>query len=83
MALQNVPRVHNLAEGEAVQTGSPRVLYLDGLRNIIREGLIDPEIDDVFNIVSDWIKTNDLLQGSTGARSMSQWRVGSGFIPVD
>jgi hypothetical protein len=28
-------------------------------------GRIDPEIDDIFNVVSDWMETNDLLQGST------------------
>lgn len=54
-----------IADEEAFQTTGPRVLYLDGFRNIIREGRIDPEIDDIFNVVSDWMESNDLLQGST------------------
>lgn len=54
-----------ITDEEAFQTGGLRVLYLDGFRNIIREGRMDPEIDDIFNVVSDWMETNDLLQGST------------------
>ena len=41
------------------------MLYLDDLRNIIREGRIDPEIDVIFNLVTDWMETNELLEGST------------------
>ncbi|KAJ5674420.1 uncharacterized protein N7477_004354 [Penicillium maclennaniae] len=54
-----------IADEEAFQTGGPRMLYLDGFRNIIREGRLDTEIDDIFNVVGDWMETNDLLQGST------------------
>jgi hypothetical protein len=54
-----------IADEEAFQTGGLRVLYLDGFRNIIREGRIDPEIDDISNLVTDWMETNELLEGST------------------
>lgn len=54
-----------IADEEAFQTGGLRVLYLDGFRNIIREGRIDPEVHDIFNLVTDWMETNELLEGST------------------
>ncbi|KAJ6133846.1 hypothetical protein N7523_000168 [Penicillium sp. IBT 18751x] len=54
-----------IADEEAFQTGGPRVLYMDWFRNIIREGRLDPEIDDLFVVFSDWMEPNDLLQGST------------------
>lgn len=41
-----------LVDKEAFRYGGLRVLYLDGFRDIVREGRIDPDVDDVFNVVS-------------------------------
>ncbi|KAJ5210913.1 Short-chain dehydrogenase/reductase SDR [Penicillium cf. griseofulvum] len=40
-----------IADEEAFRSGSPQVVYLDGFRNIIREVCIDPEIDDIDNVI--------------------------------
>lgn len=54
-----------LADEEAFRSRSLRVLYLDGFRNIVREGRMDPVDDDVFNMIGIWMETNDFLQNST------------------
>ncbi|KOS37440.1 hypothetical protein ACN38_g11759 [Penicillium nordicum] len=54
-----------LADEEAFRSGSLYVLYLDGFRNVIREGRMDPEIHDLFGVVGTWVETNEFLEGST------------------
>ncbi|CDM38346.1 unnamed protein product [Penicillium roqueforti FM164] len=49
-----------LADLEAVQSGSLRLLYLDGFRNIVREGRLDSEIDDLFGVVTNRYTEEDL-----------------------
>lgn len=41
-----------ITDEEAFQLGSLQLLYLDGFRNIIREGRLDPEIDGLFGVIS-------------------------------
>jgi hypothetical protein len=52
-----------LADQEAFQSGSLRLLYLDGFRNVVREGRLDPEIDDLFGVISKWMDS-ELLENS-------------------
>ncbi|CAG8130201.1 unnamed protein product [Penicillium salamii] len=54
-----------LADEEAFRSGSLYVLYLDGFRNVIREGRMDPEIHDLFGVIGTWMETNEFLEGST------------------
>ncbi|KAJ6189089.1 hypothetical protein N7519_003997 [Penicillium mononematosum] len=67
MELQNYATVTYLiiADEEAFRSGSLRVLYLDGFRNIIREGRMDPVDDDIFNVIGIWMETDEFLQSST------------------
>jgi hypothetical protein len=66
MELQNYATMTYLiiADEEAFLSGSLRVLYLDGFRNIIREGRMDP-VDDIFNVIGLWMETDEFLQSST------------------
>ncbi|KAJ5696873.1 hypothetical protein N7536_007285 [Penicillium majusculum] len=52
-----------LMDQEAYQSGNPLLLYLDGFRNIVREGRLDPEIDDLFGIISKWMDS-ELLENT-------------------
>ncbi|KAJ5555618.1 hypothetical protein N7535_008052 [Penicillium sp. DV-2018c] len=52
-----------LADQEAFQSGSLRLLYLDGFRNVVREGRLDPESDDLFGVISKWMDS-ELLENS-------------------
>ena len=52
-----------LADQEAFQSGSLRLLYLDGFRKIVRESRLDPEIDDLFGVISKWMDS-ELLENS-------------------
>lgn len=52
-----------LADEEAFRSGSLRLLYLDGFRNIVREGRMDPDIDDFFGVISIWMDS-ELLESS-------------------
>lgn len=54
-----------IADEEAFESGRLRVLYLDGLRRIVREGRIEPERDDIGSIVGSWMETSDLLDYAT------------------
>jgi hypothetical protein len=54
-----------IADEGAFESGRPRVLYLDGLRRIVREGRIDPKRDDIGCIVGSWMETTDLLEYAT------------------
>jgi hypothetical protein len=44
-----------IADEEAFQSGILQLLYLDGFQNIVREGRLDPEIDDLFGVISKWM----------------------------
>ncbi|KAJ5400957.1 hypothetical protein N7465_011446 [Penicillium sp. CMV-2018d] len=52
-----------LMDQEAFQSGSPLLLYLDGFRNIVREGRLDPEFHDLFGIISKWMNS-ELLENT-------------------
>lgn len=54
-----------IADEEAFLSGSLLVVYLDGLRRVIREGRIDQELDDIGSIVGSWMETADLMEYST------------------
>ncbi|OQE85796.1 hypothetical protein PENNAL_c0023G00096 [Penicillium nalgiovense] len=44
-----------IADEEAFRSGCLRLLYLDGFRNIVRVGRLDPEIDDLVGVISKWM----------------------------
>jgi hypothetical protein len=52
-----------LADEEAFRSGNLRVLYLDGFRNVIREGRIDPEFHDIFGVIGIWMETDEIPEG--------------------
>lgn len=43
-----------IADEEAFYTNKLRLLYLDGFRNIVREGHLDPEIDPIWGVANTW-----------------------------
>lgn len=53
-----------VADKEAFETGQLLLLYLDGLRRVIRQSRIDSERDDVGSIVGSWSRTRELLEYS-------------------
>lgn len=54
-----------IADEEAFESGRPRVIYLDGLRRIVREGRMDPERDDFGSIIGLRMTTYELLEYTT------------------
>jgi hypothetical protein len=60
-----------------LESGRPRVLYLDGLRRIVHEGRIEPERDDIGSIAGLWMETRDLLEYATlDERYRVNWEIG-------
>ncbi|GLI78223.1 hypothetical protein PoHVEF18_006531 [Penicillium ochrochloron] len=54
-----------IADEETFESGRPRVIYLDGLRRIVREGRMDPERDDFGSIIGLRMTTYELLEYTT------------------
>ncbi|OQE18291.1 hypothetical protein PENSTE_c018G02529 [Penicillium steckii] len=67
MTLQKIATTTFLfvADKKAFETGNLLVLYLDGLRRVIRQGRVDDEVDDVGSIIGSWMETTDLLEYAT------------------